>query len=58
MLRLTEQGLRAGAISDILGISRKTVYRVRARLKQRLGVSNNENLVDAARKQGLLENKD
>ncbi|MCB9457923.1 MAG: response regulator transcription factor [Anaerolineaceae bacterium] len=58
VLRLTEQGLRAQAISDILGISRKTVYRVRARLKQRLGVSNNENLVDAARKQGLLENKD
>ncbi|MCB9451433.1 MAG: response regulator transcription factor [Anaerolineaceae bacterium] len=30
VLRLTEQGLRAQAISDILGISRKTVYRVRA----------------------------
>lgn len=58
VLRLTEQGLRAAAISDRLGISLKTVYRVRARLKRRLGVSNNENLVDAARKQGLLENKD
>ncbi|MBZ0276663.1 MAG: response regulator transcription factor, partial [Anaerolineae bacterium] len=58
VLRLTEQGLRAGAISDRLGISLKTVYRVRSRLKRRLGVSNNESIVDAARKQGLLENKD
>jgi DNA-binding CsgD family transcriptional regulator len=42
----------------ILGISIKTVYRVRGKLKQILGVGNNEGLVDAARKQGLLERKD
>lgn len=54
VLRLTEQGLRAQAISDILGISLKTVYRVRARLKQLLEADNNESIVDAARKQGLL----
>lgn len=58
VLRLTEQGLRAKAIGIQLGISIKTVYRVRGKLKQILGVGNNESLVDAARKQGLLERKD
>jgi DNA-binding CsgD family transcriptional regulator len=41
-----------------LGISVKTVYRARGKLKQLLGVSNNESIVDAARKQGLLERKE
>lgn len=58
VLRLTEQGLRAKAIGMQLGISVKTVYRSRGKLKQLLGVSNNENIVDAARKQGLLERKE
>ncbi len=58
VLRLTEQGLRAKAIGAELGISRRTVYRVRDKLKEILGVNNNENLVDAARRQGLLERKD
>jgi DNA-binding NarL/FixJ family response regulator len=58
VLRLTEQGLRAKAIGMQLGISVKTVYRARGKLKQLLGVSNNESIVDAARKQGLLERKE
>jgi DNA-binding NarL/FixJ family response regulator len=49
VLRLTEQGLRAKAIGAELGISQRTVYRVRDKLKEILGVNNNENLVDAAR---------
>jgi DNA-binding CsgD family transcriptional regulator len=58
VLRLTEQGLRAKAIGAELGISQRTVYRVRDKLKEILGVNNNENLVDAARRQGLLECKE
>jgi len=58
VLRLTEQGLRAKAIGIHLGISVKTVYRARGKLKQLLGVSNNESIVDAARKQGLLDRKE
>ncbi|MEO8613102.1 MAG: response regulator transcription factor [Chloroflexota bacterium] len=58
VLRLTEQGLRAKAIGIQLGISVKTVYRARGKLKQLLGVSNNESIVDAARKQGLLDRKE
>lgn len=58
VLRLTEQGLRAKAIGVELGISVKTVYRSRGKLKRLLGVGNNESIVDAARKQGLLERKE
>jgi DNA-binding NarL/FixJ family response regulator len=58
VLRLTEQGLRAKAIGAELGISQRTVYRVRDKLKEILGVNNNENLVDAARRQGLLKHKE
>ncbi len=58
VLRLTEQGLWAKAIGMQLGISIKTVYRVRGKLKQILGVSTNESIVDAAHKQGLLKRKE
>lgn len=58
VLRLLEQELSVKEISSRLGISVKTVYRVRDKLKKLLGVRNTNRLVDAARKQGLLERKD
>lgn len=58
VLRLMADELQAKEIGCRLGISIKTVYRTRDKLKKLLGVRNNESLVDAARKQGLLERKD
>jgi two-component system NarL family response regulator len=58
VLRLLEQQLSVKEIGTRLDISTKTVYRVRDKVKRALGVRNNEMLVDAARKQGLLERKE
>lgn len=58
VLRLLELELPVKEIGQRLGISSKTVYRSRAKLKKQLGVGNNDSLVDAARKQGLLERKE
>lgn len=58
VLRLMAEELQAKEIGSRLGISVKTVYRTRDKLKKLLGVRNNESLVDAARKQGLLERKE
>lgn len=58
VLRLLELELPIKEIGRRLGISSKTVYRSRAKLKRQLGVGNNDSLVDAARKQGLLEHKE
>lgn len=58
VLRLMADELQAKEIGSRLGISLKTVYRTRDKLKKLLGVRNNESLVDAARKQGLLDRKE
>lgn len=58
VLRLLEKELSVKEIASRLDISIKTVYRVRDKIKLSLGVRNNEILVDAARKQGLLEQKE
>jgi DNA-binding NarL/FixJ family response regulator len=58
VLRLMADELQAKEISHRLGISVKTVYRSRDKLKKLLGVRNNEILVDAARKKGLLDPKE
>lgn len=55
VLRLLERELSVKEIASRLDISIKTVYRIRDKIKHSLGVRNNEILVDAARKQGLLE---
>jgi len=55
VLQLIVAELQAKEIGNRLGISTKTVYRTRDKLKKLLGVRNNESLIDAARKQGLLE---
>jgi DNA-binding NarL/FixJ family response regulator len=58
ILRLMASELQAKEIGVQLGISLKTVYRTRDKLKKLLGIRNNESLLDAARKKGLLEGKE
>jgi two-component system uhpT operon response regulator UhpA len=58
VLRLLEQELQVKEIGERLGITAKTVYRIRDKLKKLLNVGNTDSLVDAARKQGLLDRKD
>lgn len=58
VLRLMAAELQPKEIGERLGISVKTVYRTREKLKKLLGVRNNECLVAAAQKQGLLERKE
>lgn len=54
VLRLLAQEMSIKEIGVHLGISDKSVYRTRDKLKKVLRVRNNESLVDAARQQGLL----
>jgi DNA-binding NarL/FixJ family response regulator len=58
VLRLLERELRVKEICEQMDLSDKTIYRVRRKLKRVLGVRNNESIVDAARKKGLLDRKD
>jgi DNA-binding NarL/FixJ family response regulator len=58
VLRLLENELSVKEISERLYISDKTIYRIRQKLKEVLGVRNNESIVDAARKKGLLDRKE
>ena len=57
VLRLLEQELNIKEIGARLKVSTKTIYRTRDKLKRTLGVRNNESLLDAARRQGLLDQK-
>lgn len=58
VLRLLELELSVKEICQRMDLSNKTIYRVRRKLKRVLGVRNNESLVDAARKKGLLDRKE
>lgn len=58
VLHLMERELSVKEIGARLDLSSKTIYRIRDKLKRALGVRNNESLVDAARKQGLLDRKE
>ena len=55
VLHLTEAGLTVKAIAAELDISTRSVYRSRDKLREVLGVSTIEKLLDAAREQGLLD---
>jgi DNA-binding NarL/FixJ family response regulator len=58
VLRLLEHELSVKEICERMDLSDKTIYRVRRKLKCVLGVRNNESIVDAARKKGLLDHKE
>ena len=55
VLRLMAQGQTVPEIARKLHVSERTVYRIRTRLRQALGVPTNEMVVDAARVRGLLD---
>lgn len=58
VLRLLDSELSMKEIAQRLNVSDKTIYRIRQKLKEVLGVRNNESIVDAARKKGLLDRKE
>ncbi len=58
VLRLLELELSVKEICERMDLSDKTIYQVRRKLKRVLGVRNNESIVDAARKKGLLDRKE
>ena len=55
ILRLTADGLTVKVIAHTLCVSQRSVYRSRDRLREVLGVTNNETLIDTARERGLLD---
>jgi DNA-binding NarL/FixJ family response regulator len=57
VLQLMAQGYSAQEIGEQLNLVRRSVYRIRQRLKNALDVRTVEQIVDAARHQGLLDRK-
>ncbi|MBA3872395.1 MAG: response regulator transcription factor [Anaerolineae bacterium] len=55
VLRLMVDGYTAGEIARQMGIGVKTVYRIQTALRETLEARTNEQLMDAARKKGLLD---
>ena len=58
VLRLIDRGLTPKEIAARLRVTRRTVYRSRAKLCELLGVPSKEHIVAAARRKGLLEDRD
>jgi two-component system response regulator DesR len=55
VLRLMVDGYTAGEIARQIGIGVKTVYRIQTAMREALEARTNEQLIDAARKKGLLD---
>lgn len=55
VLRFMVDGYTAGEIARQMGIGVKTVYRIQTALRETLEARTNEQLMDAARKKGLLD---
>ena len=55
VLRLMVDGYTAGEIDRQIGIGVKTVYRIQTSMREALEARTNEQLIDAARKKGLLD---
>lgn len=55
VLRLMVDGYTAGEIARQIGIGVKTVYRIQTSMREALEARTNEQLIDAARKKGLLD---
>lgn len=58
ILRLTARGETVKQIAAELGVSTRSVYRARDKLREVLDAPSNETLIDAAREQGLLDAQD
>lgn len=54
LLRLMAEGDTMQVIAQKLGLSVRTLYRDRSRLRETLGVRTNEQIVDEARQRGLI----
>lgn len=57
VLRLIEAGCTVQEIALRVQIVERSVYRIRRKLRDTLGVRTNEQIVDAARQQGVLDDK-
>lgn len=55
VLRMIAQDFTVKQIAQQLGISDRSVYRTKAKIREILNIQNSDNIVDAARRQGLLE---
>jgi len=58
VLRMLAEGFSVSEIADKLDINQQSVYRARRRIRQHLNVRNNDQIIDAARKRGLLTDID
>ena len=54
VLRLTALGLTAQEIATHLKLVSRSIYRIRGKLRDHLGIRTNEQMIEAARKKGLL----
>ncbi len=55
VLSLLAEGFSVQDIASRLNIVDRSIYRIRTRIREYLGVTNNEQIVDAARRRHLLE---
>ena len=58
VLRLIDQGLIPKEIAALLKVTLRTVYRIRRKLEAFVGAPTHDHLLEAARKKGLLSDKD
>jgi DNA-binding NarL/FixJ family response regulator len=55
VLQMIAQDFTVQQIAQQLGVSDRSVYRSKAKIREVLNIQNSDNIVDAARRQGLLE---
>ncbi|MBL8161025.1 MAG: response regulator transcription factor [Anaerolineae bacterium] len=55
VLQMTAQDLTVGQIAATLNTSIRSVYRAKAKIRDILNIQTTDNIVDAARRQGLLD---
>lgn len=55
VLQMIAQDFTVQQIAQQLGVSDRSVYRSKAKIREVLNIQNSDNIVDAARRQGLLD---